>query len=38
MTKEEIIKLLPYQQPFLFVDTLDIVSEDGVTPTTIFVC
>jgi len=31
MTKEEIIKLLPYQQPFLFVDTLDIVSEDGVT-------
>jgi len=31
MTKKEIIKLLPYQQPFLFVDTLDAVSENGVT-------
>jgi len=31
MTKEQIIALLPYQQPFLFVDTLDIVSENGIT-------
>jgi len=31
MTKEQIIALLPYQQPFLFVDTLDTVSENGVT-------
>lgn len=29
MNKEEIIKLLPYQQPFLFVDALDAVSENG---------
>ena len=31
MTKEEIINLLPYQPPFLFVDGLDVVSEDGIT-------
>ncbi len=31
MTKKEIIKLLPYQQPFLFVDTLDTISKNGVT-------
>ncbi len=31
MTKEEIILSLPYQQPFLFVDTLDAVSENGST-------
>lgn len=30
MTKKEIIALLPYQQPFLFVDNLDIVTENGV--------
>ena len=28
MTTEQIIALLPYQQPFLFVDTLDDVSEN----------
>lgn len=31
MTKEEIIKILPYQKPFLFVDDLTEVSEDGAT-------
>ncbi len=31
MTKKEIITLLPYQQPFLFVDDLDIISKNGVT-------
>jgi len=31
MGKEEIIKLLPYQQPFLFVDNLDAISDSGVT-------
>ncbi len=31
MTKKEIIKSLPYQQPFLFVDTLDTISENGIT-------
>jgi len=36
MTKEEIIKLLPYQQPFLFVDALDIVSENEVRGTYTF--
>jgi len=30
MTKEEIIALLPYQQPFLFVDTLTEVSESSI--------
>lgn len=27
----EILKLLPYQKPFLFVDGIDTISEDGVT-------
>lgn len=31
MNKENIIKLLPYQKPFLFVDTIEEISEDGVT-------
>ena len=31
MRKEEIIQLLPYQKPFLFVDGIDTISEDGVT-------
>jgi 3-hydroxyacyl-[acyl-carrier-protein] dehydratase len=31
MEKEQIIKLLPYQNPFLFVDGIDTISEDGVT-------
>ena len=30
MTKKEIISLLPYQQPFLFVDGIDSVSEDDI--------
>jgi 3-hydroxyacyl-[acyl-carrier-protein] dehydratase len=31
MTKEKIILLLPYQEPFLFVDELDTISNEGVT-------
>jgi 3-hydroxyacyl-[acyl-carrier-protein] dehydratase len=31
MTSEEIIALLPYQKPFLFVDELKNISEDGIT-------
>lgn len=31
MEKEQIIQLLPYQKPFLFVDSIDIISESGVT-------
>lgn len=31
MTTEELIHLLPYQDPFLFVDEIDTISEDGVT-------
>ena len=31
MNVSEIIKLLPYQKPFLFVDGIDTISEDGVT-------
>ncbi len=31
MNTEQIIKLLPYQQPFLFVDELEAISEHGVT-------
>jgi 3-hydroxyacyl-[acyl-carrier-protein] dehydratase len=31
MNTNEIIKLLPYQNPFLFVDGIDAISEDGVT-------
>ena len=30
MKKKEIIKLLPYQKPFLFVDELTGISENGV--------
>ena len=30
MTNSEIIKLLPYQDPFLFVDSIDDISEDGI--------
>lgn len=31
MTTEELIHLLPYQDPFLFVDEINTISEDGVT-------
>jgi 3-hydroxyacyl-[acyl-carrier-protein] dehydratase len=31
MTTKEILNLLPYSQPFLFVDELHDISEDGVT-------
>ena len=31
MNSNEIIKLLPYQQPFLFVDILTTISNEGVT-------
>lgn len=31
MTAEQILNLLPYSQPFLFVDELHDISEDGVT-------
>lgn len=31
MTTEELIHLLPYQDPFLFVDEINAISEDGVT-------
>ena len=31
MKASEIIKLLPYRKPFLFVDGIDTISEDGVT-------
>ncbi|MGC1631156.1 MAG: hydroxymyristoyl-ACP dehydratase [Gelidibacter sp.] len=31
MTKEQIINLLPYRSPFLFVDGLDVVSDEGIT-------
>lgn len=31
MTSKEIISLLPYQQPFLFVDELSMISEDGIS-------
>ncbi|SDB61292.1 3-hydroxyacyl-[acyl-carrier-protein] dehydratase [Flavobacteriaceae bacterium MAR_2010_188] len=30
MTSSQIIKLLPYQQPFLFVDGLSMISEQGI--------
>ena len=30
MTTEKIISLLPYTQPFLFVDTLEQVEENGI--------
>ena len=31
MKSEQSIKLLPYQDPFLFVDGINSISEDGVT-------
>ena len=31
MTEQEIIALLPYQEPFLFVDELTTISSEGVT-------
>jgi 3-hydroxyacyl-[acyl-carrier-protein] dehydratase len=31
MNTDEIIKLLPYQKPFLFVDGIDAISKEGVT-------
>lgn len=31
MTSDEIIAKLPYSQPFLFVDQITTVSEDGIT-------
>jgi 3-hydroxyacyl-[acyl-carrier-protein] dehydratase len=31
MEASEIIKLLPYQKPFLFVDDIGAISEDGIT-------
>ncbi len=30
MTSNQIIKLLPYQQPFLFVDELSMISAEGI--------
>ena len=30
MTQEEIISLLPYQEPFLFVDGIDSISKDEI--------
>ena len=30
MDKQKIISLLPYSEPFLFVDTLEVVTEDQV--------
>ncbi len=31
MTEQEIIELLPYQKPFLFVDELTMMSSEGIT-------
>jgi 3-hydroxyacyl-[acyl-carrier-protein] dehydratase len=31
MTTNQIIELLPYQHPFLFVDVLTVVSSEGIT-------
>ena len=31
MTSKEIIKLLPYQYPFLFVDELTMISDQSIT-------
>ncbi len=31
MTSNQIITLLPYQQPFLFVDELTMISNEGIT-------
>ncbi len=37
MTKQEIIKKLPYQKPFLFVDELTEISENGITGNYTFI-
>jgi 3-hydroxyacyl-[acyl-carrier-protein] dehydratase len=31
MNSSQIIKLLPYQKPFLFVDALTVISNEGIT-------
>jgi len=31
MVKAQVIQLLPYQKPFLFVDGIDTISKEGVT-------
>ncbi len=31
MTEQQIIELLPYQKPFLFVDELTMISSEGIT-------
>ena len=31
MTAKEVLDLLPYQSPFLFVDGLDLISDEGIT-------
>jgi len=36
MKSEEIIKYLPYERPFLFVDELTDISENGITGTYTF--
>lgn len=36
MTKEEILQLLPYAPPFLFVDTLEAIDEEKATGTYTF--
>lgn len=36
MTSKQIIRLLPYQEPFLFVDELTMISDEGVTGNYIF--
>ena len=33
MTSEEIISLLPYSSPFLFVDSIDRIDDSSVTGT-----
>lgn len=33
MKQKDIMKILPYEEPFLFVDTLDEVTEEGVRGT-----
>jgi 3-hydroxyacyl-[acyl-carrier-protein] dehydratase len=33
MTNQDILNILPYKEPFLFVDSLDEVSEEGVRGT-----
>ena len=36
MTAKEIIKLLPYEHPFLFVDDISTISEEGIEGTYTF--